>query len=211
MIYEFRTYTTPIGKAPELARLSAEIGRDIRGDDYGKLEGYWLTEIGPLNQVMHLWSYADLNTRQELRAGLAANADWRDKHLPLAGPLVQRQDIRLMQALKPLAPPSGEGNVYEYRVYRCRVGKARPWAEKLVAALPARERHSKNVSVFLTEAGQPNEASHLWVYDSLNQRAEARAAATRDPDWQAFLKNGPEMLEEMTSTILMPWTHSPMR
>ena len=69
MIYEFRTYTTPIGMAPELARLSAEIGRDIRKDDYGKLEGYWLTEIGPLNQVMHLWSYADLNTRQALRAG----------------------------------------------------------------------------------------------------------------------------------------------
>ena len=30
MIYEFRTYTTPIGMAPELARLSAEIGRDVR-------------------------------------------------------------------------------------------------------------------------------------------------------------------------------------
>ena len=56
MIYEFRTYTTGPGQAPLLAKYSAEIGRPIRGDEHGKLEGYWLTEIGPLNQVMHLWS-----------------------------------------------------------------------------------------------------------------------------------------------------------
>ena len=61
MIYEFRTYTTGPGQAPLLAKYSAEIGRPIRGDDHGKLEGYWLTEIGPLNQVMHLWSYEDMN------------------------------------------------------------------------------------------------------------------------------------------------------
>lgn len=211
MIYEFRTYTTPIGMASELARLSAEIGRDVRKDDYGKLEGYWLTEIGPLNQVMHLWSYADLNARQELRAALAQNADWRNRYLSVALPLIRRQDIRLMHAVKPVTPPEGTGHVYEYRTYRCRVGKARPWSEKLRDVLPAREKYSKNVAIWVTEAGQPNEVSHLWAYDSLNHRAEARAAAMKDPDWREFLKNGPEMLEEMTSTILTPWTHSPMK
>ena len=211
MIYEFRTYTTPIGMAPELARLSAEIGRDIRKDDYGKLEGYWLTEIGPLNQVMHLWSYADLNTRQELRAALGQNADWRNRYLSVAGPLIRRQDIRLMHAIKPVFAPEGTGHVYEYRTYRCRVGKSRPYAEALRDVLPAREKYSKNVGVWLTEAGQPNEVSHMWVYDSLNHRAEVRAAAGKDPEWREYLKNGPEMLDEMSTTILMPWTHSPMR
>ena len=32
MLYEMRTYTTPAGKAPVLANLSAEIARSIRGD-----------------------------------------------------------------------------------------------------------------------------------------------------------------------------------
>ncbi|MEQ8398416.1 NIPSNAP family protein [Thalassobaculum sp.] len=211
MIYEFRTYTTPIGMAPELARLSGEIGRDIRKDDYGKLEGYWLTEIGPLNQVMHLWSYADLNTRQELRTALGQNEAWRSKYLTVAGPLIRRQDVRLMWAMKPVVPPTGTGHVYEYRFYRCKVGKSRPFAEKLRDVLPAREKYSKNVAIWLTEAGQPNEVSHLWAYDSLNHRAEVRAAAMRDPDWREFLKNGPEMLEEMHSSILMPSAHSPMK
>lgn len=211
MIYEFRTYTTTIGKAPELAKLSGEIGRAIRGDEYGKLEGYWLTEIGPLNQVMHLWSYDDLNHRQERRAALAQNADWRDKYLSVAGPLILRQDIRLMHAMRPIAPPEGSGHVYEYRNYRCKTGKARPWMEKFLEVMPVREKYSKNVAIFLTEAGQPNEVSHLWAYESLNHRAEARAACVQDPGWQAFLKNGPEMLEEMNSTILIPSAHSPMR
>src|SRR5262245_14049447 len=61
MIYELRTYTLKQGSVPEVAKNSGAVGRDIRKDDYGKLEGYWITEIGPLNQVMHLWSYKDLN------------------------------------------------------------------------------------------------------------------------------------------------------
>ena len=54
MIYELRTYTVKPGTAPVVAKNAGTVARGIRGDDYGKLEGYWLTEIGPLNQVMHL-------------------------------------------------------------------------------------------------------------------------------------------------------------
>jgi hypothetical protein len=35
----------------EALGLASALVRDIRKDDCGKLEGYWLTEIGPLNQV----------------------------------------------------------------------------------------------------------------------------------------------------------------
>ena len=40
---------------------AADVAIAVRGDDYGKLEGCWVTEIGPLNQVMYLWSCADRN------------------------------------------------------------------------------------------------------------------------------------------------------
>ncbi len=211
MIYELRTYTTPPGMAPKLAKYSSDIGRPIRGDDYGKLEGYWLTEIGPLNQVMHLWSYNDLNDRQAKRAALGQNARWRDEFLPKAGPLILRQDIRLMDPVRPLSPPTSSGNVYEYRYYRCKTGKAAAFASNLKDGMAARERHSINVGLWISIAGQPNEVSHLWVYDSLNHRAEARAAAAADPDWKAVLaKNGP-LLEEMSSLIMIPTASSPMK
>ena len=57
MIYELRTYTLMPGKQGEYLKLNGEIGRKIRGDKYGKLEGYWSTEFGTLNQLVHLWSY----------------------------------------------------------------------------------------------------------------------------------------------------------
>lgn len=211
MIYELRTYTTPPGQAPRLARYSAEIGRPIRGDDYGKLEGYWLTEIGPLNKVMHLWSYGDLNERQERRAALGQNERWTGEFLPKAGPLILRQDIRLMSAVRPLAPPTSTGNVYEYRYYRCKTGKAAEFASHLNAAMPVREKYSKNVGLWLSIAGQPNEVSHLWAYESLNQRAQARAACADDADWRAFLGQGGPLLEEMDSMIILPTASSPMQ
>ena len=62
--------------------------------------------------------------------------------------------------------------------------------------MSVRERHSKNVCIWITDTGQPNEVSHLWVYKDLNHRAEARAAAA-DPDWKEFLKDGPDRLDEM--------------
>lgn len=211
MLYEFRTYTTGPGQAPLLAKYSAEIGRDIRGDDHGKLEGYWLTEIGPLNQVMHLWSYEDMDHRTEVKAKLSQNQDWKNKYLTKSGPLIRRQDNRLMYATRPIFNPGTEGNIYEYRFYRCKVGKAKVFADAITAAMPVRERHSKNVCIWMTDTGQPNEVSHLWVYKDMNDRAKCRAAAAADPDWQNFLKDGPDRLEEMHSTILVPFSHSPLK
>ena len=57
MIYELRTYTVKPGTLGDMIKAASTISRDIRKDDYGKLEGYWSTEIGPLNQVLHMWSY----------------------------------------------------------------------------------------------------------------------------------------------------------
>ena len=56
MIYELRTYTVRQGTLPDVVKAASTVSRDIRGDNFGKLEGYWQTDIGPLNQVMHLWS-----------------------------------------------------------------------------------------------------------------------------------------------------------
>lgn len=211
MIYELRTYTTPAGKAPLLSKFSTEIARPIRGDDYGKLEGYWLTEIGPLNQVMHLWSYADFNERQAKRAALSQNERWTGEYLPKALPLILRQDIRLMSPVRPLSPPTTTGNVYEYRHYRCKSGKVGEFADLLKEAMPHREKYSKNVGLWISIAGQPNEISHLWVYENLNQRMEARAGAAADEGWKAFLASGGHLIETMDSAILLPSVSSPMK
>lgn len=211
MIHELRTYSVAGGQIGTVVRNSAEVGRAARGDDYGKLEGYWTTEIGQLGQVVHLWSYESLDERRRLRAALTENRAWVEDYLPLLRPLILRQDVRLMEAFLPLKAPERAGNVYELRCYRTQVGRVREWARNFAEVMPARERYSRNVGAWVTEAGQPNEVGHLWAYPDLNARASARAAAGKDPEWRAFLAQNAPLIVEAHSTILLPAPHSPLQ
>ena len=69
----------------------------------------------------------------------------------------------------------------------------------------------KIVGLWTTEAGQPNEICHLWAYPDLNTRATVRAESGKDPGWQAFVKSGTGLLDEMHSTIMVPAAHSPLK
>ena len=215
MIHELRIYTLWPGKVPEFLKLAEERARVIRGDDYGKCEGYWFTEFGSLNQIVHLWSYDDLNDRADARARLSQNADWNNEYVAHVRPLMRRQQIRLMHPRLDLKTPDsegrGDGHIYEYRYYQTRVGQAANWIKAISEAMPARERHSPNVCLWQTEAENPNEVSHMWAYDDLAHRERARAAATGDPDWRAFLKKSGAMLEGMQNMLLIPAPFSPLK
>src|ERR1043165_9451117 len=102
MIYELRTYTVKPGTLGDMIKAASTVSREIRKDDYGKLEGYWSTEIGPLNQVLHMWSYSSLDERARMRAELAKNPRWTGEYVPLIRPLLVRQDVRLMNAVRPV-------------------------------------------------------------------------------------------------------------
>src|SRR6201996_3311086 len=212
MIYELRTYTVRPGAVGDMVKAASTVSKDIRGNNFGKLEGYWFSEIGALNQVLHMWSYSDLNARARLRAELQKNTRWTSEYIPLIRPLLVRQDVRLLNALRPPVAPASTGNVYEFRNYRAKPGGAvKQWLDAFQEALPAREKYSKIVALWQTEAGSPNEVCHLWAYKDLNTRAEVRAATMKDPAWQAFLGKGPALLDEMHSTILLPAPHSPLK
>jgi hypothetical protein len=212
MLYELRTYTLKPGAVGDMVKAASTVSHDIRKNDFGKLEGYWFTEIGPLNQVLHLWSYSDFNERARLRGELGKNSRWTGEYLPLIRPLLMLQEVRLLNAIRPPVAPASTGNVYELRNYRAKpAGAAKQWLDAFTAALPAREKYSKIVGLWQTEAGQPNEVCHLWAYPDLNARAKARGDAMKDPVWQEFLGKGPAFLEQMHSTILLPAPHSPLK
>lgn len=71
MIYELRTYQLAPGKLPEyLAAVKTEV-LPLVAEHGLKPLGFWYTEIGTLNEVVHLWPYSDLNDRQQKWASLA--------------------------------------------------------------------------------------------------------------------------------------------
>lgn len=76
MIVEQRTYTMQPGKAGEWLAFYGERGLPVQQRLLGRLIGFFQSEIGTLNQVMHLWAYDDLAHREQCRARLAADPDW---------------------------------------------------------------------------------------------------------------------------------------
>lgn len=211
MIYELRTYTTRQGAVPAILKANEEVGRPVRGDDYGKLEGYWYTDIGPLNQVMHLWSYTDMAERDQLRQDLGANEGWVKEYIPLIRPLIVKQELRFMQAYRDMTPPAEGGNFYEFRNYRVKPGMAGEWIEKFVAVMPTREKYSLNNCAWVTQSPDPNEVCHLWSYKDTNERKQARDGVGGEAAWQEYGAWAANVIEQMHSTLLWPASFSPLQ
>ena len=57
MIVEERIYTLHPGKVPEYMRLYEQEGFKVQGPILGKLVGWYQTDFGPLNQIVHMWAY----------------------------------------------------------------------------------------------------------------------------------------------------------
>jgi hypothetical protein len=67
------------------------------------------------------------------------------------------------------------------------------------------------VGAFTVEIGSLSTYTHLWRYDSLDQRAERRAALQSRPDWQAFLGKIQPLIHTQQNRILIPTSFSPLR
>ena len=95
MIVEERTYTLEVGKVAEYMRLYEEEGLAIQTRILPRMIGYFSTEVGTLNQVVHLWAYQDLDERARKRAELVADEEWR-AYVAKVRPLILHQENRIL-------------------------------------------------------------------------------------------------------------------
>ncbi|WP_454719741.1 MULTISPECIES: NIPSNAP family protein [Cupriavidus] len=96
MHYEMRTYTIQIGKMQEYLQHFEQEGLPVISR-YATLVGWWYTEIGELNQVVHIWAYQSLDDRIERRAALYRDPDWLERFVPKAFPMLIRQESKLLR------------------------------------------------------------------------------------------------------------------
>jgi hypothetical protein len=213
MIHELRIYTFKPGGAAIAAKAAATIGKDIRGDNYGKLLGYWNTEIGALNRGIHLWEHESYEKRKQLRAEMGKLPRWVNEYVPViqgdAG--LQRQDIRFLNPIMDIKKPASAPNLYELRTYRLKPGAVGQWLANFKAALPVREKYSPLNGLWSGEAGQPNEVLHLWSYKSFEERMKVREQVSADKEWQATVQKNRPLLESQESVLLLPAAHSPLK
>ena len=66
MIYEIRTYQIAPGSLAEVEKRFGEAYEYRK--KYSPLTAFWHTEVGPLNEIIHVWGYKDLAERAKVRA-----------------------------------------------------------------------------------------------------------------------------------------------
>tara|TARA_Y100001970_G_scaffold39940_1_gene49217 strand:- start:181 stop:525 length:345 start_codon:yes stop_codon:yes gene_type:complete len=95
MIVEQRIYTLYPGNHQNYLKLYEEEGLDIQLEILGTLLGYYYTDIGNLNQIIHMWGYESLNERNIRRKKLFNNKKWL-LYIDKVRPLILKQENQIM-------------------------------------------------------------------------------------------------------------------
>jgi hypothetical protein len=206
MLHELRFYEIAAGKLDDYINHAGKVAVPFRGDDYGKLLGFWACEIGAANCVFNLWEHESVATREVLRAKLATQDVWRNEYLPHSQPLMQRQFSRLLKPLAAPKPPAAAGNLYQMRIFRTRAGKTAAFAALVQNELPA-PLQAATIAVWTGNSGDVNEVVHLSAYPATASPADIMRSA----EWRTFLKQHGEMVEDVESSLMTPAAYSPWR
>ena len=93
-----RTYDIAMGKTPEYMAAVREIALPVR-ESYGvKLAGWYYTDVGALNRVVHIWAYRDYAHFEEAREAFRTDERWVNDYVPRVKGIVLRQENQLMLA-----------------------------------------------------------------------------------------------------------------
>ena len=204
MIYEVRTYTLEPGT---VAQFEAGFAEALpHREKYSPLAAFWHTDIGPLNQVIHVWPYENLGERERIRAAAAQDPNWPPADLSM----IQTMESEIWNPASFMRPMGGGqelGGVYEMRVYTYKPGSMPELLRRWEKALPWREQFSPCAAAMHSELGGLNRWMHIWPYRDLNHREEVRKASAGTPNWPS---GAPGRIRQ-ENKVMVPAAFSPMR
>jgi hypothetical protein len=94
-IYEIRRYTLAPGAiAGQIERWSGAIAERVK---LSPLVACWYSEIGPLNNWVHIWAYKDAGERARIRAEAIARGIWPPPRSP-AGAIIKQENMLVVPA-----------------------------------------------------------------------------------------------------------------
>ena len=203
MIYEVRTYTMKPGT---VAEFEENFGKALPAREaVSPLGAFWHTDIGPLNQVIHVWPYESMEHREECR-----NTRVEGWPPPNGGNILNMESEIWNPAefMRPMGGGQELGGVYEMRTYTYQPGSMNEVLKRWAAAVPHREEYSPLAAGMYSELGGLNKWMHVWPYKDLEERNKIRAQASQNPNWPPPTR---EFLVRQENKMLIPASFSPMR
>ena len=179
MIHEIRTYDLKPRSVPEfLEKTGAMLPGRLK---YTPLGGFFHTEVGPLNQVVHIWPYDDMNHRAETRAKVIEDGVWPPDN---AGIILNMQSEIYYPApfMEPLGPRK-IGPLFELRIYTYASGDVPKVVAAWGDAIEERVKFSPLVGAWYSDIGGLNRWAHMWAYESFEHRMAVREETRAKGVW----------------------------
>ena len=205
MIYEIRTYQIAPGSLAEVEKRFGEAYEYRK--KYSELTAFWHTEIGPLNEIIHVWGYNDLAERAKVRAEAAKDTNWP----PKIGEFVRamRSEIISPFGFVPAPRPGKMGPFFEMRYYAMKPGTLPDLIKRWESKIEERVKMSPIALAGHVEHGEANRFIHIWAYKSMDERTAVRNKAREMGVWPP--PGGADTLLTMANKIMLPSAFSPVQ
>jgi hypothetical protein len=206
MIFEMRTYLLKAGSGPKVEELFGEM---IEGrQTLSRIAGFWRTEVGTLNQIIHIWPYKDLNERDQIRAEAVKKGLWP----PKSSEYILEMESKILHPapFSPAFEPGEYGSLYEFRTYTYGPGAIPKVIEAWSPRIKERSAVSPLIFAGFTDIGALNQWVHVWAYKNMGDRETKRAQAMKPGQWPPP-RHESVVLHKQNSTFAIPAKWSPSR
>ena len=212
MIYEFITENVKPGKLGEVEERFAKAYEHRK--QLSTLAAFWRVDIGPLNQIIHIWPYQDMQERERIHAEIGKSADYSsqlDEFL-----MSRHSEIMLAAPFSPALKVARMGPYFEIRTYTMAPDALSNVLENWEHSLPTRAAISPLVGLFHSQPGGSNKLLHIWAYPSMDEREQAPTQAKASGAWPPSVlaaKEGRPSIPylEQESKIVKPAKFSPLQ
>jgi hypothetical protein len=206
MIIEKRTYQLKPGSVPEFEKRFGEALP--KRMEFSPLAALWHTEVGPLNEVTHVWPYDSLDQRAEVRSSAIKAGIWPPPTSEFV--VTMNSEIYLPAPFSPPLTPRAVGPLFEIRTYTLAPGALAGMMERWAAKIDERVKLSPLVGAWYSEIGGLNKWVHIWAYPDAATRQKIRAEAVAKGIWPpGGAASG--MVLKQENKLVMPAACSPLQ
>ena len=181
MIIEMRSYTLEPGTLAEVEKRFGE-ALPIR-EKHSKLAAFWHTEVGPLNQIIHVWAYDSFEQRAAVRVTASKDAGWPPPIREFVS--AQISEVFLPAPFSPPLEPRQVGPLFELRQYTLIPGSIPGLIERWSEKIEGRTKNSPLIGGWYSEFGGLNKWVHIWATRTQPKGSacgrQRRRAATGQP------------------------------